>query len=190
MSQAGSSAATSIEGHAVQIRPMVPSDRDAMLAFARSLPDHDLLFLRRDITRSEEVGAWLAEIAAGRTTTLIAIDDDGVGGYASVSRSDPRWRRHVAELRVLTAPRLRGQGLGRELTNQAFRVAVELGVEKMVAHMTPDQEVAIGVFFRLGFEHEARLLGEVLDRQGRKHDLLVLSRDVSTYQATRRDRQT
>ena len=96
----------------------------------------------------------------------------------------------MAELRVLTAPRLRGQGLGRELTNQAFRVAVELGVEKMVAHMTPDQEVAIGVFFRLGFEHEARLLGEVLDRQGRKHDLLVLSRDVSTYQATRRDRQT
>ncbi len=169
----------------VEIRRMEAGDRDPLIAFARQLPDHDLLFLRRDITRPEEVDAWLAEVEAGTNITLVALDDEGIAGYASVSLRTIRWAQHVAELRVLTAPRLRGRGVGRALTNRAFAAAVDRGVEKMVAQMTPDQEVAISVFFRLGFEHEARLRDEVRDMQGRKHDLLVLTLDVSDYQAAR-----
>jgi len=184
----GNEAIPLVDGSHVEVRPMVAGDRDRMLSFARSLPDHDLLFLRRDITRPEEIDGWLSDIASGGSTTLVATDDGQIVGYASVSRSSPPWRRHVAELRVLTAPGRRGQGLGRALTNHAFLAAVDLGVEKMVAQMTPDQEVAIGVFYRLGFEQEARLVREVQDRGGRKHDLIVLSHDVSSYQEARRAR--
>ena len=78
----------------------------------------------------------------------------------------------------------------RVLTNEAFHAAVDMGVEKMVAQMTPDQERAIGVFYRMGFEQEAHLRDHVRDRDGRKHDLIVLSHDVSAYQAARRARQS
>ena len=172
------------------VRRMGAADRDGMLAFARSLPAHDLLFLRRDITDPVEVDAWVDDIEAGRTTTILALSEDSIVGYAAVARSGLGWMDHVAELRVLVAEPLRRVGLGRVLTNEAFHAAVDMGIEKMVAQMTPDQEEAIGIFYRMGFEQEARLRDHVRDRDGRKHDLIVLSHDVSAYQAARRDRRS
>ena len=40
-----------IGGRDVTLRYMVEGDKPAMLNFARALPEHDLLFLRRDITQ-------------------------------------------------------------------------------------------------------------------------------------------
>jgi RimJ/RimL family protein N-acetyltransferase len=69
------------------------------------------------------------------------------------------------------------------LTQEAFALALELGIEKMVAQMTVDQKGAIAVFEGMGFRPEALLRDHVKDRDGRKHDLLVLSHDVARFQA-------
>ena len=112
---------------------------------------------------------------------------DAIVGYSAVARSEPRWTRHVAELRVLVGEQYRRGGLGRLLVTSAFRVAVDMGVEKMMAQMTVDQEGAISVFYRLGFEEEARLRNHVKDREGKAYDLIVLSQDVSEYQHMRQE---
>ena len=169
----------------VTLRPMTADDHALMLRFAQSLPEHDLLFMRRDIKRPEEIDAWLAEIATGEASTLLAMSEGEIVGYSAVARNRLNWMRHVAELRVLVAPEMRRLGLGRVLTTAAFRIAVDMGVEKMIAQMTPDQEGAIGVFYRLGFEFEARLRGHVKDREGRTYDLIVMGQDVSDYQQAR-----
>ena len=157
----------------VLLRPPEPADRDAVLAFAQSLPTHDLLFLRRDITRPEEVDDWIAMVVADELATVLALRGDAVVGYAVVDRSHLEWMRHVAELRVMVSATMRGQGLGRLLTTEAFRIASEMGVEKMVAQMTTDQRTAITVFQNLGFENEAVLHQHVRDRDGKKYDLLI-----------------
>lgn len=168
----------------IVLRPPRPPDREAILAFAQSLPTHDLLFLRRDITRPEEVSAWIAAVAAGDLATVLALRDDAVVGYSVVDRSPLEWMRHVAELRVMVAASMRGQGLGRLLTTEAFRIASEMGVEKMVAQMTTDQRTAIAVFQNLGFENEAVLHQHVKDRDGKNYDLLILRRAVSEFEAS------
>ena len=58
-------AAGAIGGQRVTLRLMTGGDSVAMLAFARGLPEHDLLFLRRDITKPDQVATWLQRIAAG-----------------------------------------------------------------------------------------------------------------------------
>ncbi len=173
--------------HTLTLRLMTPEDAGAMLAFARALPTSDLLFLRRDITRPEEVAEWVRDIEAGNSSTILALDGDAIVGYSAVARSEPRWMHHVAELRVLVGEQYRRGGLGRLLISSAFRVAVEMGVEKMMAQMTVDQEGAISVFYRLGFEEEARLRNHVKDRDGKTYDLIVLSQDVSEYQHMRQE---
>lgn len=155
-----------------------------MLAFARSLPSHDLLFLRRDITDPAEVDAWMRDIATGEVSTILAVRDDEIAGYASVSRSPLSWMRHIAELRVLVGESMRGKGVGRVLTQEAFRVAVDMGVEKMIAQMTMDQQGAMSVFRRLGFQSEALLPGHVKDRDGKTYDLIVMSQSVTAFQTT------
>ncbi len=172
-------------GATVTLRLMTRDDRDGVLAFARALPEHDLLFLRRDITQPEAVDDWIAEIERGEILTFLALADGEVIGYATIHRNTLRWAAHVAELRVTVAEAWRGKGLGRLLTQEAFANALGLGIEKMLAQMTLDQKGAIATFEGLGFRPEALLRDQVKDREGKKHDLLVLSHDVARFEATR-----
>jgi L-amino acid N-acyltransferase YncA len=169
-----------LPGGPVVIRPLGPADVPTMLTLARSLPEHDLLFLARDITRQPEVEDWLA---SPDITTLGAFRREKLEGYAAIHRNQMRWSAHVAELRVLTAVEMRGKGLGRALTQEAFAYALSQGIEKMMAQMTLDQKGAIAVFEGLGFRPEALLRDHVKDRQGHKHDLLVLSHEVARFGA-------
>ena len=164
------------------LRRLTASDRDAALAFARALPAHDLLFLRRDITKPEVIDLWLDGIARGRVSSVVAERGGAVQGYAIVDRGELSWSPHVAELRVLVAEPMRGNGLGRVLTQEAFALALGLGIEKIVAQMTVDQQGARAVFEGMGFRPEALLRDHVKDRDGRKHDLLILSHDVAKFQ--------
>ena len=173
-----------IGGRAVTFRFMTEEDGELVLTFARALPQHDLVFLHRDITDGDEVAAWIAAIEQGLEGVILAVADDAVLGYSSVSRSPLSWSRHVAELRVVVGEDGRGQGLGRALTAEAFRIAEDLGVRKMVAQMTIDQQGALHTFKRLGFTSEALLHDHVLDADGTTLDLVVMSQDVAAFERT------
>lgn len=169
----------------VTLRLMTAGDKAGILAFARALPEHDLLFLRRDITQESAVDDWVEEMKSGEIVTILAEYQGGIVGYATIHRSLLRWTAHVAELRVMVAESMRGSGLGRVLTQEAFANALAGGIEKMVAQMTLDQKGAIATFEGLGFRPEALLRDQVKDRQGNKHDLLVLSHEVAKFEAQR-----
>lgn len=172
-----------LKGQQVTVRYMAKGDVDAIVAFARTLPEHDLLFLRRDITQPRAVESWMRDIDSGLVTTLLAETAGSVVGYATVHRNGLRWTAHVAELRVMIGPSMRGKGLGHLLTQEAFAVALGQGVEKMVAQMTLDQKGAITVFEGIGFRPEALLRDQVRDAAGQKHDILVLSHDVADFES-------
>ena len=176
----------SVGGRDVTLRYMVPEDKAAILKFARTLPEHDLLFLRRDITEEPAVDDWIAEIKDGEIVTVLAADGDEVLGYATIQRSRLRWSAHVAELRVMISESMRGRGLGRLLTQEAFAHALQSGIDKVIAQMTLDQKGAISVFEGLGFRPEALLRDHVKDREGKKHDLLLLSHEVERFEAALR----
>lgn len=174
-----------LQGRAVLLRPIAFGDRDALVAFARALPQDDLLFLDRDITQAAEVDRWLAEVAAGDLVTVAAWDDQVVLGYATYDRGNVRWTRHVAELRVAVAEAARGIRLGRLLLELVFEMAIADGVTKVIARMTPDQTGAQRLFQRLGFHEEATLKDHALDGSGTLRDLLVLSFHTQQHQEQR-----
>jgi len=165
----------------VTLRLMEPSDREAMVAFARSLPPDDLLFLRIDIATPEGVDEWLRNIEGGRTITVVAEADGAIAGYASVHHNEVLWTRHVGEIRVIVAPEYRRHGLGRRLTDEVFAIARDIGLRKITAQMTPDQKGARVTFERLGFRPEALLADFVVDREGKTRDLLIMSHDVAGF---------
>jgi len=173
----------SLDGGEVTLRIMKPADEAAVMTFAKTLPAHDLLFLRRDITQPKVLSAWVEELEAGTITSLVAIQDDRVLGCSAVVRDEHSWSPHVGELRVLLSPDVRAQGLGRTLIQESFIVALAEGVEKLTAQMTADQQAAIAVFEGIGFRAEALLREHVRDREGEKHDIVILSHDVAEFQA-------
>jgi L-amino acid N-acyltransferase YncA len=178
-------------GKAVVLRELEAGDRDRILGFARALPEHDLLFLRRDITQPAEVDGWIADVASGNYSSVVAVVGDKLVGYATVARDGMTWTRHVGELRLLVSADMRGVGLGSLLTEQAFAMAKARGLRKLVAQMTVDQEGAVKGFERLGFEKEAVLKRHVMDRAGGLHDLQIMALDVEAFnQRLQRERIT
>lgn len=167
----------SLEGQKLTFRPMVKGDGDAVLAFAKQLPPHDLLFLVRDITNPKVVSAWIDATEEGDISTLLAMKGDVVIGCAAVITDPLSWSQHVGEVRVLVSEDMRGIGLGRELIQEIFKIALARNLSKLMARMTTDQKGAIAIFEELGFRGEALLKDHVSDQAGVHHDLVILSCD-------------
>ena len=169
------------DGAEVEVRLMTEADRDAVLKFARGLPEADLLFLRVDLTEPDVIDDWVANLRSGHSTSLVAYDQDGLVGYATVHRNPAHWTRRVGEIRINVSPGYRAKGLGRSLTSQIFDVARELGLKKLMANMTADQPGAQAAFRRLGFVPEALLADYVEDRNGTARDLVIMSYDIEGH---------
>jgi L-amino acid N-acyltransferase YncA len=169
----------------VELRMLTPADDAAVLAFAQKLSTHDLLFLRRDISQPKVVEAWMEATRHDGMLTVVATRGGALLGCATLVRDPLSWSRHVGELRVIVAASMRGKGIGQKLTHECFAIALEIGLEKLVAVMTLDQRGAIAVFEGLGFQPEALLRAQVKDREGNAHDIVMLSHDVAGFEAQR-----
>jgi RimJ/RimL family protein N-acetyltransferase len=170
---------TTLQGKQITLRPMQATDRDVVLAFAQSLPADDLLFLPLDITHPKVVDGWVRSLQSGRTETIVAESGGHLIGMGTLVRSETMWARHLGNIRLLVSTDARSIGLGTLLANEIFAVAEEAGLQKVVAQRASEERGAIAVFERLGFKAEALLADYVMDRDGRTHDLIVMSYDVT-----------
>ena len=166
-----------------RIRRFDPADRAAMLGFALRLPQHDLLFLGRDLRHPRVIEAWLSAVAEGSIDSFVAEEGGAIVGTAALVRDPLGWSRHVGEVRLLVAADRRGAGLGRDLLQAVFAAARSHALTKLTAAMTPDQAGAVALFESLGFRGEALLRDQLRDPSGATHDLAILSHDVARVAA-------
>ena len=167
----------------IEFRMMGPADEAAVLAFAQALPAHDLLFLPRNISEPKVLSAWVKEIERGAITSLLAVNDGKVVGCGTLVRDPHSWSPHVGEIRMVVSLDVRGQGVGRVLSQETFALALGAGLEKFSVQMTIDQRGAIALFESLGFKAEALLRDHVRDVDGKKHDIVVLGHNVTQVRA-------
>ena len=167
----------------VEFRLMSRADEVAVLEFAKALPTHDLLFLPRNISQPKVLSAWIQEIERGDITSLLAVKDGNVVGCGTLVRDPHSWSPHVGEIRMVVSAKVRGQGVGRALSQETFALALGAGLEKLSVQMTVDQQAAIALFESLGFKAEALLRDHVRDVDGKKHDIVMLGHNVAQVQA-------
>ena len=167
----------------IEFHLMTRADEAAVLTFAQKLPTHDLLFLPRNISQPKVLSAWVNEIDRGDITSLLAIKDGKVVGCGTVVRDPHSWSPHVGEIRMVVSLDVRGQGVGRALSQETFAIALGAGLEKFSVQMTVDQRAAIALFESLGFKAEALLRDHVRDVEGKTHDIVVLGHNVAQVRA-------
>ncbi|WP_291845659.1 GNAT family N-acetyltransferase [Bradyrhizobium sp.] len=167
----------------IEFRMMARSDEAAVLAFAKALPTHDLLFLPRNISEPKVLSAWINEIERGAIVSLLALRGKTVVGSGTLVRDPHSWSPHVGEIRMVVSQDVRGQGVGRALSQETFAIALGAGLEKLSVQMTVDQQAAIALFESLGFKAEALLRDQVRDVDGKTHDIVVLGHNVAQVRA-------
>ncbi len=174
----------SINGDTVTLRYMEPGDADAVLAFARSVPKHDLMFLPTDITTVEGVNGWVDDVLLGLAAVILATQAGEIIGFGAVARHEAIWMRHIADLHVVVGESWRGRGLGHRLASEGLTLAQGLGVRRVTTQMTLDQIAAMRTFRALAFVPVAVLHDQVSDTNGETYDLLLMHRDIAPGETT------
>jgi len=167
------------DGSSVEISLASAADGPSLLDFYRSLSDEDRLVLKDNVTTPGWLARFLAKLESGAATSLVARADGRICGEATLHRNLHGWSRHVGEIRLSVAADRRGKGLGYALAGGVVKLAIDMGLEKMVAQLVESQAAARKTFERLGFRQEAELARQVTDIRGAKRDLLIYSNDVS-----------
>ena len=172
---------TVIDGKTYHLRLMTAGDKYAMLKFARTLPEDDLLFLAIDITEEEAVEDWIHNLEKGRLHTILVECEGKLVGHGSLIHEEQVWTRHIGGMILLLGTETRGKGLGNILAGELFAHAQEIGLQKVMARMAATQQSAIQVFEKLGFKAEALLTDCVIDRKDKTHALIIMSYDVTGF---------
>jgi L-amino acid N-acyltransferase YncA len=167
------------DGSEVLVRLMDQGDQDRLLEFFRGIPEAERVFLREDLTRREAIEARFRALERGRLIALVAEVNERVVGDATLQRRPTHWLQHVAEVHVVVDAARRRVGLAHNLLYELFDLAREGGIETLLAEMMSEQEAAIRLFKRLGFKGEAVFRGLVKDLHGKKHDLVIMTRDLT-----------
>jgi L-amino acid N-acyltransferase YncA len=157
----------------MEIKQLMPGDREALERFLARVPEGDRTFFKEDIETPEVVDAWTRPGPA----RVLAVEDGDVVGYMAVVPLHG-WSSHVGEVRVIVDPAHRGRGVGRALARRAVMEAAELDLSKMVVEVVADQEPTIAMFRSLGFDPEALLTDQVRDQSGSLRDLMILAHSV------------
>ncbi len=166
------------DGEVITLRPMVRMDEEALLDFFAGLTDADRLYLRNDVSNPGVIKDWIKNIDYKRVLPILACDGDRVVGNATLHRKTFGWMRHLGEVRIVVSPDFRKRGLARLLAEEVFENAIDEELEKLTAEVVVDQKSVIQVFSKLGFQKEVTLKGFVLDADGTRHDLVIMTKEL------------
>lgn len=100
----------------------------------------------------DERAAWLTGHQT-RHPVIVAVTSGQVGGWASLNPFNAREAyRHVADLSVYVARKLRGKGIGTVLLAELMRRAKTLGYHKLVLTAFPFNASGMALYTRMGFQ--------------------------------------
>ena len=155
------------DGRTLRLRPPGRDDAEALLAFFGGLSERSL-YLR--FHGFPELSPRLVEPVLEpdwqeRGALLGALVDDEEERVVAVANyvrlRDPR----LAEAAFTVADEHQGRGIGTRLLEQLAARAAEVGIERFVAEVLPDNRAMLGVFEAAGFELTRELEGGELEVQ-------------------------
>ncbi len=165
------------DGEPMTIRPMVPEDKNDLLAFFRRIPEADRFDLKEDVTNPKIIERWALTLDYSRALPLLAMLDDKIIGNGTLHHRRAGARQHVGEVRVVVDPAYRNRGVGRGLLHKLIDRAGETGLNKLMFEVVSEtEEAAQHTAQLLGFVPVASLPGHVQDACGAFHDLIIMER--------------
>lgn len=168
------------DGSRITIRAMRPDDKDALLAFFRSVPEHDRFYLKDDVSSERVVSQWAENLDFRRAIPLLGLDGDRIVAEGVLHHRRTGARRHVGDARIVVAPDYRGKGVGRGLLHKLAELAEHEEIRLLQFEVVADvEEPARHAALTLGFSPVATLADHVRDLDGVEHDLIVMEMNVS-----------
>ncbi len=155
------------DGRRIQIRPLGPGDEPLLHEAFSRMSERSVYFrffspLKR---LPEDMARRLARVDSRERCALAAVTrrPDGSEHILGVARYDRIPGTNVAEVAVAVIDEYQRLGLGSSLLRRLAEVARKQGLERFVLIVLPENVSMLGLLRRMGWMHEARLLGGVYE---------------------------
>jgi ribosomal protein S18 acetylase RimI-like enzyme len=166
------------DGTKVLLRPMVPTDQDALYEFFKAVPEEEARYLRDDVKSRLLIESWAKNIDYSRTLPILAIKGNLIIADATINRRQFGWKWHLGTVRIFVHNDYRNLGLGELMVDELAKIAYRLGIEKLVLEIPDTNTAVINTFTKAGFHRAALIPNMVKDRQNMPVDLAVMMRDI------------
>ena len=162
----------------ILLRPMAPTDKDALYEFFKAVPEEEARYLRDDIKSRLLIESWAKNLDYNRTLPILALKGDLIIGDATINRRQFGWKWHLGTVRIFVHNEYRNLGLGEIMVGELIQIAYKLGIEKLVLEIPDTNTAVINTFTKAGFHRAALIPNMVKDRQNMPVDLAVMMRDI------------
>lgn len=169
------------DGETITLRSLEKRDAaQAIWILRKTTGETDFLLRETDecgmtIAQEEEYIARMLE--SPREAIIGAFVGEELTGMANLSMTAPRLRvRHRAQMGISLVKACWGRGIGTAMLRALTELAKEAGYEQMELEVACNNERAIALYRRFGFETVGRLPHAMKYRDGSYADLLVMVR--------------
>jgi L-amino acid N-acyltransferase YncA len=160
-------------GMRVLLRPLIPKDRDALVALFSALPAEEVQYFRSNVANPEIVAGWAEQVNYNRIFPLVAVVGDRIVGNSTLHLGSG-YTRHMAEVRTFLASEFRRCGIGTAMLKAQIEVARKMGLRQLVAEIVENQPQVIHAFERMGFERQSAWKDMFMTPEGDTLDMIVL----------------
>jgi RimJ/RimL family protein N-acetyltransferase len=176
------------DGTPILLRPLALEDEQHLSEFFARIPEDERWFLRDNVADPAVMHVWIKNVDYDRILPLVAVrqEDNTIIANVRLHRRPSECLHHIAHLRIMVDPAYRNQTLGTWMLLDSIRLAMSMGIEKLVAEFVAGvEDAAVNAAHKLDFFEEAVLKDYVKDSQGRYRDLIImvktLHRDWSDF---------
>ncbi len=164
--------------HKVTIGPLRDEDRDAAMAFLSRLPQNEQEYLWDDPNDPSVIRGWTQPVSANRLIPLAVWENNRIVSVWTLGFGDHGWTRHLGYIWGIVELDMRRSGIGTVIVRELLTLAAQLDMERVVLELVRPQKGPISHFKNIGFTIAATLNDWVKDRNGKYHDLIVLTMEL------------
>ncbi len=123
------------DGTPILLRPLTRDDEQRLLEFFERIPEDERWFLRDNVAEPSVMHEWIQKLDYNRILPLVAVrqEDNRIIANVRLHRRPSECLRHIAHLRIMVDPAYRHQRLGTWMLLDTIRLAMSLGIEKLIA---------------------------------------------------------
>ncbi len=138
------------DGTRVLLRPLLATDRQALLDLYLPIPFEERRFMRHNVNDPAVVTGWVENLDYDKVFPLVAVVSDRIVGEGTLHFRDGL-ARHRAELRIFLAKDFRRRGLGNKMTQALIDHAKRRGLFMIEVYIVSDNVDLAKAMQKAGF---------------------------------------
>jgi len=164
------------DGRLVHIRPLQEEDKEGLHGMYRSMSPDALRWSMAPYT-AETINRWIGNLP--NLISLVSVHDGDIVGYASVQKFTHPRRMGTGNLNIYIHQDYQGAGLGTALMVMILNAANEHSLHRINLEGVADNETAVHLFRKFGFNVEGRRVEAYKAQDGGLYDILLMGKTLN-----------